>query len=217
MSDQYFINWAKEKLNQEIETSKEDHGDQSRVYKIKTPRGNYFLKIGSRLEKEHERLEWLNGKLPVPEIVSYTNFENKDAMLMTAIKGKNLADLCKEWPAEKVVDRLAQALRQFHAVDAKNCPFGIFAAGKVLVHGDACLPNFIFDGDVFSGYVDLGDVAVDNPQIDLAAAIWSLQYNLGPGYGAEFLKKYGLKNVTEELIEKLRLQYEDMQKKWGLL
>lgn len=86
----------------------------------------------------------------------------------------------------------------------------------MLVHGDACLPNFIFQGEKFSGYIDLGDLMVAKPEIDFAAAIWSLQYNLGPGHGKRFLEKYGVQNVTDEMVEKLRLQYEDTQKEWGL-
>ncbi len=216
MSEQNFINWAKKQLKGAPTVTKEAYGDQSKVFKLHVPDGNYFLKIGSGLEKERERLQWLNGKLPVPKVIGSTKIEDKDALLLSAIEGKNLAALSKEWSAEKIVDKLVEALHQFHSIDAKNCPFGDFEPNKVLVHGDACLPNFLFQDDNFSGYIDLGDMAVGNPKIDFSAAIWSLQYNLGAGYGAKFLEKYGVKNVTEELVEKLRLQYEDMQKEWGL-
>ncbi|MDP3957348.1 MAG: phosphotransferase [bacterium] len=164
------------------------------------------------MEKERERLEWLNGELPTPKVVGFTKIDDKDALLLSAIEGKNLAALCKEWSPEKVVDKLAEAVQQFHATDPQDCPFGTFEAGRVLVHGDACLPNFIFHGDNFSGYIDLGDLRVANTEVDLCAAVWSLQYNLGAGYGGMFLKKYGRENVTDELVERLRLKYEDMQK-----
>ena len=215
MPEQKFINWAEKQLGNATVT-KEDYGDQSKVFKLHAASGNYFLKLGAGLEKERERLEWLNGKLPVPKVVGFTKIDDKDILLLSAIEGKNLAALSKEWPAEKVVDKLVKALHQFHAVDAKNCPFGSFEAGKVLVHGDACLPNFIFQDDNFSGYIDLGDLMVASSEVDFSAAIWSLQYNLGLEYGRMFLEKYGVKNVTDELAEKLRLQYEDMQQKWGL-
>jgi len=215
MLEQKFINWAEKQLGNATVT-KENYGDQSKVFKLHAASGNYFLKIGAGLEKECERLEWLNGKLPVPKVVGFTKIDDKDILLLSAIEGKNLAALSKEWPAEKVVDKLVKALHQFHAVDAKNCPFGSFGVGKVLVHGDACLPNFIFQDDNFSGYIDLGDLMIASPDVDFSAAIWSLQYNLGLGYGLMFLEKYGVKNVTDELVEKLRLRYEDMQQKWGL-
>ena len=216
MTEQKFINWTKEQLNGVADIVKEDYGDQSKVFKLHGTDGRYFLKVGTKLEKERERLEWLNNKLPVPQVVGFTKIDDKEALLLSAIEGKNLAALSKEWPPEKIVEKLAEALRQFHAVDAKNCPFGKLESGKILVHGDACLPNFIFQGDNFSGYIDLGDLMVASPDVDFSAAIWSLQYNLGSGYGGMFLKKYGVENVTDEMVEKLRLKYEDMQKEWGL-
>lgn len=216
MNEKPYIDWAKEQLGEVAEIVKEEYGDQSDVFKLHVPNGNYFLKIGKALEKEYERLKWLQGKLPVPRIIGLTKINEKDALLMSAIEGKNLAALAKEWQPEKIVNKLVGALQQFHAVDTKNCPFGTYGEGNVLVHGDACLPNFIFRGDNFSGYIDLGDLMIANPEVDLAAATWSLQYNLGPGYGAMFLKKYGVKNVDDEMVEELRLRYEDMQAEWGL-
>ncbi len=216
MNEQKFIKWAKEQLGEVVEVVKEEYGDQSDVFKLYAFDGNYFLKIGKALEKEYERLKWLQGKLPVPQVVGFIRIDKKDALLMSAVEGKNLATLAKKWSPEKIVDKLVIALQQFHAVDAKNCPFGVYEQGKVLVHGDACLPNFIFDGDSFSGYIDLGDLMVADAKVDFSATIWSLQYNLGPGYGTIFLKKYGMKNVNDELVEKLRLKYEDMQAEWGL-
>lgn len=216
MLEQKIIDWAEIQLKTKATITKEEYGDQSKVFRFNTPSGNYFLKLGTSLKKERERLEWLNGKLPIPKVVGFTKIDDKDALLLSAIEGKNLAALSKEWSAEKIIEKLAEALHQFHAIDPKDCPFGIFEQSKILVHGDACLPNFIFQDDNFSGYIDLGDMMVGNPEIDFSAAIWSLQYNLGTGYGAVFLKKYGIKNVTDEMVEKLRLKYEDMQKEWGL-
>lgn len=215
--EEKFVDWARIKLGDDIEVMKEKYGDQSTVYHIYASHANYFLKIAPNLSAEREKLDWLYGKLPVPKVVGFTQIKDKDALLLSAISGKNLAELKKEWPVEKIINALIKALLRFHTVDIKNCPFGSFGPDKILVHGDACLSNFIFQGDVFSGYVDLGDARIDVPEVDLSAAIWSLQYNLGPGYGLKFLEKYGVKDATEESVEKLRLQYEDMQKEWGLL
>jgi aminoglycoside phosphotransferase len=87
----------------------------------------------------------------------------------------------------------------------------------VLVHGDACLPNFLFAEDGCLGYVDMGGVAVDDVETDLSAAIWSLHFNLGPGYGAMFLKRYGMGDAADEYVETLRLRYENKQDEWGLI
>lgn len=206
------ISWAEDVLKEKFTITKEEYGDQSKVFQLHAPSASYFAKIGKGLEKERARLDWLAGKLPVPKVIDFTTRDGEDVLLLSAIEGKNLAALSKEWPREKVIDKLVEALLKFHKVDSKDCPFGTFEEGKVLVHGDACLPNFMFREEEFSGYTDLGDLMVASPKVDLAAAIWSLQYNLGPGYGKQFLQKYGAQGVTDEMVEKLRLQYEDMQK-----
>ena len=33
---------------------------------------------------------------------------------------------------------IAAALRAFHSVSAKDCPFEVYVLGDSLVHGDAC-------------------------------------------------------------------------------
>ncbi len=91
-------------------------------------------------------------------------------------------------------------------MSAADWPFG--GCGSVLVHGDACLPNFLFSAEQLSGYIDVGNMALGEPEVDLAAAVWSLQYNLGHGYGLEFLSKYGVEQPDEEEVERLRQLYE---------
>jgi kanamycin kinase len=217
MIEQKFIDWAKKQLKETVVIEKEEHGDQSTVFKLSASQENYFLKIGTGLEKELERLRWLDGKLlPIPRAIDFIHIEDTDALLLSAIEGTNLAKLCKNWSGDKVVDKLSEALHKFHNTEINDCPFGNLGENKVLIHGDACLPNFIFQDDSLSGYIDLGDMRVDYPEIDLCAAVWSLQYNLGSGYGLKFLQKYGIEEASEKLVEKLILRYEKMQKEWGL-
>ena len=211
------IEWTKEQLQKDVTVSKELHGDRSDVFKVSTPDGDYFLKVGDGLANEYERLLWLKDKLPAPKVIAFESIDGNDILLLSEMKGKNLKVLSKEWAAEKVVTKIAEAIRVFHNVDAAGCPFGVAKDGDVLIHGDASLPNFIFEGDNLSGYIDLGDMAIGNKETDFAAAIWSLQFNLGKGYGKMFLEKYGMRGVTEEGVERLRLKYEDMQDEWGLL
>ncbi|WP_314830833.1 aminoglycoside 3'-phosphotransferase [uncultured Streptococcus sp.] len=73
-----------------------------------------------------------------------------------------------------------------------------------LIHGDACLPNFILkDASTFSCFIDLGLAGLSDRHIDLYWAIWSLTYNLSePKYAELFLDYYGRKDVD---TDKLRL------------
>ena len=214
----YFIDWVKNLLGDDIAFEKEPHGDEGAVYRIKTLNGNFFLKIknNSTFEKEREKLLWLEGRLPVPKVVDFTEKDKTGALLITALEGKNLAVLCKEWPAEKVIEKLAEVIHRFHATSIFDLTSGDkIDSSKILVHGDACLPNFIFNGDLFSGYIDLADSRFGNKEVDLSAAVWSIEYNMGPGYGHKFLEKYGYSEATEKIAEKLRLDYIDYQQKCG--
>ena len=69
---------------------------------------------------------------------------------------------------------------------------GGLLTADALIHGDACLPNFI-----------LKDAATFSCFIDVYWAIWSLTYNLSdPQYAELFLDYYGRKKVD---TDKLRL------------
>jgi aminoglycoside phosphotransferase len=183
-------------------------GDRSTVFEISSGDARWFLKIGGHLAPECARLQWLHGRLPVPEVVAFDPSGDQDALLMSAVPGTNLAILAKRLSPGKIVEMVASALRDFHSVNPSGCPFEAYLPGGSLVHGDACLPNFMCreDGTV-NGYVDLGEMGVGDIEVDLAAAVWSLQYNLGPGLGERFLRAYGLLDPTDQDVRRLRAAY----------
>src|SRR6266853_984497 len=74
----------------------------------------------------------------------------------------------------------------------------------VLIHGDYCLPNVLVEEGRLSGLIDLGGAGLGDPQDDLAAGVWTLQYNYGPGHAREFLDAYSWPPMSEKSIERLR-------------
>lgn len=65
-------------------------------------------------------------------------------------------------------------------------------SANVLLHGDYCLPNVIFDQDSFSGFIDLGNGGVGDRHIDLFWGAWTLVFNLKTDkYTDRFFDAYG--------------------------
>ena len=63
----------------------------------------------------------------------------------------------------------------------------------VNLHGDACLPNIMLDGDFkFSGFIDFEGGGIGDRHFDILWTIWSLQHNLkSQDYKEKFLDAYG--------------------------
>jgi len=75
----------------------------------------------------------------------------------------------------------------------------------VLTHGDACLPNVIFDGDAVAGFVDCGRAGAADAYQDLALAAHSIAGNLGPAWVVPFFEAYGLSLPDDRKLRLYRL------------
>jgi aminoglycoside 3'-phosphotransferase-2 len=62
----------------------------------------------------------------------------------------------------------------------------------VVTHGDASMPNFIADGDRFSGFIDCSRLGVADRHQDLGIVCWSIHTNLGEEWITPFLALYGM-------------------------
>lgn len=72
---------------------------------------------------------------------------------------------------------------------------------NTLLHGDFCLPNFLFDNWNFSGFIDLGNGGVGDRHIDLFWGAWTLNFNLCTDeYRELFFDSYGRDKIDEEAI-----------------
>ena len=88
------------------------------------------------------------------------------------------------------------------AEDARECLSDLSGFGpSVLIHGDACLPNVMIDGERFAGFIDCGAAGFGNRHTDLFWTLWSLEYNLKTdAYGQRFLDAYGRDAVDPEQL-----------------
>jgi streptomycin 3"-kinase len=104
--------------------------------------------------------------------------------------------LREEWQATPPDELLAR-------VRAEQEQFAAEAAGDLVVcHGDACLPNFLFDADTLecTGVIDLGRLGVADRYTDLALVtaqlddVWSVD-------AAGFFASYGLPEADTRRLE----------------
>ena len=73
--------------------------------------------------------------------------------------------------------------------------------GRVLLHGDYCLPNVMLDGWRFSGFIDLGGGGVGDRHIDLFWGAWTLNFNLHTDeYRSVFFDAYGRDAIDTDKI-----------------
>ena len=73
--------------------------------------------------------------------------------------------------------------------------------GRVLLHGDYCLPNIMFDGSSFSGFIDLGNGGVGDRHIDIFWGIWTLRFNLKTDkYKDRFISAYGKELIDPRIL-----------------
>ncbi len=101
------------------------------VFQLVSPgKPTLFVKQGTTVHSNHlraeaARLKWLQGKSLVPELIYLHEDAHGTALVMTSVPGVNLTHFNDSSPEVKrrMTVTLARALKQFHAVDARGCPF----------------------------------------------------------------------------------------------
>ncbi len=79
--------------------------------------------MASELRSEVERLRWLAGKLPVPQVMGYVEDQGKHALLLSTVPGMmSCAKQALQRP-DAVVRALAAGLHTIHALPIATCPF----------------------------------------------------------------------------------------------
>jgi aminoglycoside phosphotransferase len=139
---------------------KENHigHSQSLVFQL-TNRSNHvmYLKIQAvddgDLLPEKERLEWLQGKLPVPEPIYFDSDNEHQFMLLSEIKGVPSFDRTLRHDIPNLIRELAQGLRTIHSLDKNCCPFSLSLSERIKMVQDR----------IFSGRVNMESFSLHYP------------------------------------------------------
>ena len=77
---------------------------------------------GKEANNEHTIMKWLNGKLPIPEVLRFEKDEGKTCLLMTKVSGKMACDENYMQNPVLLTTLLAEALQMLWQVDISDCP-----------------------------------------------------------------------------------------------
>lgn len=183
----------------------------AKVYYLES---GYYIKVDKlhNLANEAYLNKLFNTRGLGVEVIAYISTD-KDYLVTRSADGQDLIHCLAE--PEKVCEILADALKKLHAQPVNDMPISErhknykkklgddypFPA-DTLIHGDACLPNIIYNHGEFHTFIDCALAGVGNRHIDLYWAIWSLKYNLETDtYKDYFLDLYGRENVNEDLLQ----------------
>ncbi len=102
-------------------------GGQSGAQVWKSTR--FVVKVQARsphavsLQQERERLRWLHGRLPAPQVVAFEVEDGREFLAMTRVPGIPMSHPDALLHPERTVTLLARALRELHALPIRDCPF----------------------------------------------------------------------------------------------
>ena len=162
----------------------------------------YILKVSNdkdRLLREKEKIDFLNGKLPVSKSILFIEDNGSYYYLRTYLNGDSLiSDRFINNPA-LLIELISDAVKLLRKMDEFEIPFNSTEnIGDSFVHGDLCLPNILINSkNDIAGFIDLDNAGLGDPWYDYAWLLWSLEYNL----------KTNLYN--EKLLNELGIEYDD--------
>ena len=99
----------------------------SQIAKITKDSGVYFLKVSENpnVQTEHMKLKWLQGKLPVPKIVSYEEQDGANYLLTESLGGEMVCfdGYIKNY--KQGLGIIIDAFKVLKNIDISDCPFNV--------------------------------------------------------------------------------------------
>jgi len=122
--------------------------------------GHGYLKIVPRislmsLRAEKERMLWLQGRLPVPEVYYYGVDEQNEYLYVSEIPGVMACDPVFQDDMPELIDLLAQALHMMHAVGIAQCPFDQRLSYRLVLAHQEVQQGRIPEEEITAHYPDL--------------------------------------------------------------
>ncbi len=122
--------------------------------------GHGYLKIVPHislmsLRAEKERMLWLRGRLPVPEVYYYGVDEQNEYLYMSEIPGVMACNPIFRDDMPALIDLLTQALQMMHSVDITDCPFDQRLSYRLALACQGVQQGRIAEQEITAHYPDL--------------------------------------------------------------
>ena len=198
-------------------------------------------KTGVTSDREYRILQWLDGKLPVPQVIAFERADGYNYLLMTKLTGTMACDMTQD--PQTIVKGLAAGLRMLWAIGITDCPCRMTVSEKldevkkrmdhtkktdcemmytyleahlpeedpVFSHGDYCLPNIFLKGEIPVGFLDLGQAGIADRWQDIYWCVWSMRYNFCEFFGIGTAEYDRLQDL---LFEELGMEYDAEKLRW---
>lgn len=118
--------------------------------------------IDEESRNEHRMMEWLKGKLPVPEVYGYIEEKDQNYLLMSRVPGKMSCNAQYMEAPEALVTALADALKMLWSVEANDCP-AVYDLDRKLEMAKFNVENGLVDMDNVEPDT-FGEGGFENPQ-----------------------------------------------------
>lgn len=133
---------------------------------------NMVLKSGSADQQDASvtMLRWLQGRLPVPEILHHEVYEGHSNLLMTRVPGRMSCDAYHLDRVEETVALLAEGLRMLWRVDIADCPRDAGLDAELAVARERVMRGLTDPDDLPEGFASpealLGWLEANRPPCD---------------------------------------------------
>lgn len=129
----------------------------AQVFRLeKENKPSLYLKVDSRaskhsLRQEKLRLDWLENRLPVAEVLLFAEDENNEYLLLSEIPGLPASDDSWKRDAPRTIEQLAAGLKMIHDVPVQNCPFDARLARKIEIARQRMIKGLVEEEDFDEG------------------------------------------------------------------
>lgn len=106
------------------------------------------------LADERDRLEWLQGRVPVPEVQGWASdpSSGRAHLLLSTLPGVSAIDPRARGEVEALVRALAAGLRRFHELPRDECPFAAPVDARLAIAGARVRAGLVDEDDFELAY-----------------------------------------------------------------